>query len=373
MVSVIMPVYNGEKFLKEAINSVLSQTYKDLELIIINDGSTDKTSEIISSFNDERIKYYYQENKGQASARNLGIDKSTGEYLAFIDADDIYKNNKLEKQVEVLKNDLSYGVVYNNIEIIDEDNKVISEIKSELIFKSKEDFLAYSLFRQVIPSPASMLVRREHLASIRYPVEYRNTEDYKFILDLASKTKFYSINESLYLYRRHSCNVTSSHLKQVGAEKDIVKSFGEKFIRNAVEKSSFKEIEKRKLLAKIFIKIDFFEEAEKILNEVSDKESYIYFYLGNLSYIKNEFRLAKEYYEKAISKDGSLAEVFNNLGVVKILLGNAISGREDLLNALSLNSIYMDAKHNLSCKNINSLKLTTRELRKYLTVYNSEK
>ena len=98
LVSVIIPVYNGENYLSQAIDSVIDQTYSPIELIIVDDGSTDKSKEIASSYS--QVNYVYQENQGVAIARNTGIFKSQGEYIAFLDQDDIWTANKLKLQVD---------------------------------------------------------------------------------------------------------------------------------------------------------------------------------------------------------------------------------------------------------------------------------
>lgn len=103
-VSIIIPVYNGEKYLKEAIDSALAQTYSNLEVIVINDGSVDRTEEIALSYGD-KIRYFSKENGGVASALNLGIMEMKGEYFSWLSHDDIYIENKIEKQMEILKNE----------------------------------------------------------------------------------------------------------------------------------------------------------------------------------------------------------------------------------------------------------------------------
>lgn len=102
-VSVIMPAYDGERFIKESIESILAQTFKDFELVVVDDGSTDSTLEIVKSFDDERIKYFHKENSGnQAIPRNYGIKKAQGEFIAFCDQDDLWYPEKLEKQMAVI-------------------------------------------------------------------------------------------------------------------------------------------------------------------------------------------------------------------------------------------------------------------------------
>lgn len=114
-VSVIIAVYNGEKYLSAAIDSVLSQTFDDFELIIINDGSTDKTEEIIKKYSSEKIIYHLQQNQGQASAINNGIELSKAKYITLLDADDIFPANKLALQIDILNSmpeiDMVFGYV----------------------------------------------------------------------------------------------------------------------------------------------------------------------------------------------------------------------------------------------------------------------
>src|SRR5699024_4081686 len=103
LVSVILPVYNAEDYISDAIQSVLNQTYTDWELIVVDDGSTDQTKKVINPFlEDDRIRYFYQENGGQGSARNKGIERAKGIYLALLDADDVWKVDKLQSQLNII-------------------------------------------------------------------------------------------------------------------------------------------------------------------------------------------------------------------------------------------------------------------------------
>ena len=113
LVSVIMPTYNHAEFITEAIDSVFRQTYKRVELIIINNHSTDNTEKIVNSFDDERIKYLRFQNRGIiAASRNLGIKNSNGKYIAFLDSDDIWLPEKLEKQVELMESNVEMALSY---------------------------------------------------------------------------------------------------------------------------------------------------------------------------------------------------------------------------------------------------------------------
>lgn len=126
-VSIIIPVYNAEKYIKECICSVLNQSYKNLEIIIINDGSIDKSLEIIQSFQDNRIKLLSQKNRGAASARNLGLHHASGELIQFLDSDDILDKDKIKEQVifynsDINKNDTLYIGTWNIIK----DDKILA-------------------------------------------------------------------------------------------------------------------------------------------------------------------------------------------------------------------------------------------------------
>ncbi len=114
-ISVIIPVYNAERYLSEAIESVLVQEVKPLEIIVVDDGSTDKSAEIIKRFKGD-VYYQSQENKGAASARNLGVDLTKGSLLAFLDADDLWVSDKLELQIKALEEDSGLEMVFGNVE-----------------------------------------------------------------------------------------------------------------------------------------------------------------------------------------------------------------------------------------------------------------
>ena len=152
-ISIIIPAYNAEKYIDKCLDSLINQTKKEIEIIIVNDGSKDKTEEIIKSYTDSRIKYYKNTNKGIGYTRNYGIEKSTGKYLMFLDSDDYYEKNACElffKEAEKEKLDIvvcDYYKVYSN------------GIKEE--FKIG-DFEASSLKENTCPFKSSSANRLEH-------------------------------------------------------------------------------------------------------------------------------------------------------------------------------------------------------------------
>ena len=115
LLSVIIPVYNGEKYLAEAIESILAQTYRTVEIIVVDDGSTDRSAMVAKRFLDN-VQYLYQSNSGCGAARNSGIKKSDGTFLAFLDADDLWVEDKLSLQMEVLESDPCLDMLFGNVE-----------------------------------------------------------------------------------------------------------------------------------------------------------------------------------------------------------------------------------------------------------------
>lgn len=197
--SIIMPAYNSEKYISEAIESVLKQTYTNWELLIVNDCSTDNTEEIIKSYQQRKTKIKLinqKENQGVANARNTGIQNAKGKYIAFLDADDIWREEKLQKQIQILQNS-NADITYTAYLMIDETGKTIKKrsVKETLKLKDllKENSIIFS----------SVVCKREILKDKNFKSEWYH-EDYIFLLDVAKENKtFKGINESLMQYRVH--------------------------------------------------------------------------------------------------------------------------------------------------------------------------
>lgn len=214
LVSIIMPAYNASNYIQESIDSVKAQTHSNWELIIVDDGSTDTTSEIIKRniLKESRIKLFYQENGKQGKARNLGIANATGIYIAFLDSDDLWMPEKLETQLEEIVR-YNADLVFSDSYIFFDDNS--SNRKSSMntsndIFVGKEaldDFL----FRNKIPT-LTVLTRKEKILSVNAFTEklaIQNAEDYHLWLRmLMDSSVFYGSDKILTAYRVHSKSVT---------------------------------------------------------------------------------------------------------------------------------------------------------------------
>lgn len=210
LISVVMPVYNGEKYLREAIESILKQTYTDFEFLIINDGSSDNTDEIIRSYTDRRIVYLQNDgNRGLVYTLNYGISVAKGEYIARMDADDISFPERFTQQIDAFRNDPKLGFCGTWA-------KVIGTQKPFRVESDPEKLRCKLLFKnQFVHS--SLMFRRELLLAEWPPYKKDNfpAEDYALWIDLATKTKMTNIPMFLLGYREHASQISSeSSIKQ---------------------------------------------------------------------------------------------------------------------------------------------------------------
>lgn len=195
MISVIIPTYNRALLLKKAIESVLSQTYQDFELIVVDDGSNDSTPNLISNFKT-RIKYIRQDNKGPGSARNLGIKNSDGEFIAFVDSDDWLDKEKLDIQLQEMRQNPSHLVSHTE-EIWYKNGKLLNQKKKHKKFRGY-------IFEKCLPlcvvSMSTVMIRRELFDKVGFFDEtMRCCEDYDFWLRASVKHEFLLIDKPLTL------------------------------------------------------------------------------------------------------------------------------------------------------------------------------
>lgn len=181
MISVIIPTYNRARTLEKAINSVLAQTYKDIELIIVDDCSKDDTQDIVSSIEDDRLKYIkLEKNSGANYARNMGISEANGEYIAFQDSDDIWRKEKLELELKfMLEND--YDVVFCSMIQHHDDGK---ELRFPRIKKTMMDNLAERVLYGNIMSTQTILARKEILSAERFDNSLERFQDWDLAIRL---------------------------------------------------------------------------------------------------------------------------------------------------------------------------------------------
>ncbi|MFB2837628.1 glycosyltransferase [Floridanema evergladense] len=220
IISVVIPVYNGEKTIKETIDSVLKQTFTNFELIIINDGSIDRTLEIIYSIKDERLKVFSYPNAGLAASRNRGIYLAKGQYISFIDADDLWTPDKLELQLKALEENSEAAVAYSWTDCINETGKFLGK-GSYLSFSG--DVRANLLLTNFIDSGSNVLIRTEALKKVGYFDESRKScEDWDMWLRLASGYSFIAISKPQVLYRISSTSMSTNLLRMEAESMEVI-------------------------------------------------------------------------------------------------------------------------------------------------------
>ncbi len=197
-----MPVYNAEEYLREAIDSILSQTLTDLELLIVDDGSTDRSEVIILSYRDPRIRYLKNEkNQGVVYSRNRGLDLARGEYIASMDADDISLPERLEKQVSFMDINNHIGACGSSFELSSgRIRRVLTDSKTLLTSLAAGNCFAAS----TVMMRWQVLVEKR----LRYQQEYMYSEDYDLWLQIAKHADLGAISEVLLYYRVHNVSIT---------------------------------------------------------------------------------------------------------------------------------------------------------------------
>lgn len=227
-ISVIVPVYNAEKWLNQCLSSVCNQTLKDIEVIAVNDGSTDKSLDIL-----EKFKYLYKSfriidsvNNGAGGARNKGLDAATGEYIKFVDADDYLKLDILERMLEIAKT--------HNVSIVRGDYRMIfgpigfdaknwgSHSEKQIVdVRTDKDYIIKEM-----PGVGNKLIKRDAIGDLRFPEKTRWEDLAVMPIIIANSQIIYDMNESIYNYRMHMNTTLSEFVKKVPNILDIFKCVG---------------------------------------------------------------------------------------------------------------------------------------------------
>jgi len=242
LISVIIPVYNVEKYIEQCIKSVINQTYKNMEIILINDGSKDKSGEICNEYSqkDERIKVIHTENFGVSNARNIGLDEAKGEYITFIDADDYVDEKYIEQLYVQCKNTNSDISIIGTIDFKDEDNKIKNKTHYYTKILNKEQAIKEMLNEKYYVGVVwAKMYKKELWNGIRFNLNTKIAEDLEVLYEIFKKCTLINVDTSnlLYYYRIRSGSVVKQkYNKHFENEVNIVDK-----IRKEIEKE-FPEI-----------------------------------------------------------------------------------------------------------------------------------
>ena len=301
-VTVLMSVYNGKNYLCEAINSILNQTFKDFEFLIINDGSTDSTKEILDSYNDPRIRIINNgKNVGLTKSLNKGLQLAGGKYIARQDADDVSAPERLQKEIHFLETHQDYAVVGTFVKILNENSEIIG-----LLDRLTED----TQIRERLRSDngithGSAVIRKKCLLDVGfYDESIMRAQDYELWLRLSEKYRLANIPEYLYMWRKHAENIEVKHIAEqkisviLAMIKHKISSIERATIlfTNLIEKYNL--ISKPKPLTIIFSFIKFIT-----FNRIAPSTLYQVIYRiqfrSRVNIILNDFKMNKIDFEKA--------------------------------------------------------------------------
>jgi len=240
LVSIVLPVYNGEKYLKASLDSVLAQTYQNWELVIINDGSTDDTENLILDYQDKRIRYLPNEsNKGIIISLNRGLQESNGVFIARLDADDIALPYRIEKQVEFLSDNPDYDLCGSYFQTIDSNGRLLKNVAFPA---NNRDAQSYLLLHNCFCHSAIMM--RSNIAKeLKYDEKFQVCEDYDLWYRISRRGKILNLPLFMTLYRVHDNNMSTRkseimfvHVNKIN--KRILDDLGIEYSKNELDMHS---------------------------------------------------------------------------------------------------------------------------------------
>lgn len=234
LVSIVMPAYNAEKYISKSIDSVLLQTHNNWELIIVNDGSSDRTSDVVDLYNDIRIKLFNIDNCGVACARNIGINYVKGDYIAFLDSDDYWIENKLEVQLYYMLCNSNLVMTYTDYFSFIDESKLIPN-KQLYPFKISNPTDRLLVFNYI--ATLTVMVK----ASVVFELEgfdntFFGTEDWDFWIRISKRGKLGYINQKLAFYREHNEGISKNKKFHLIQEYKILKKYVLKSGNNILKK-----------------------------------------------------------------------------------------------------------------------------------------
>ncbi|MEM9507402.1 MAG: glycosyltransferase [Cyanobacteria bacterium P01_E01_bin.35] len=207
-ISVVIPTYNAEKTILTTVNSVLQQTYQDLEIIVINDGSSDRTEEILATIKDSRLKVYTFANEGLSQARNRGIDLATGDYISFLDADDCWKEDKLADQLLALEKYPQAGLAYSWV-YFQYETEANSYADTSGYFMG--DVYGDLLLKNFLHNGSNALIKTAIIRETGYfDPELKAAEDWDFYLRIAVRYHFVLVPKVQVIYRQSDSSMTAN-------------------------------------------------------------------------------------------------------------------------------------------------------------------
>lgn len=308
-ISIIVPIYNAEKYIAKCVDSLVNQTKKELEFILINDGSTDNTEEIIKTYKDKRIKYYKNKNQGIGKTRNFGISKSTGKYIMFLDSDDYLSKKACQKMYEKILESNSDLVVCDFYKVYDfgKTEEVKLSSFSETSLKGRP-----SIINEINLAPWNKIYKRELITKNKIKfIENLKYEDAPFVIEALSKAKkITKINESLNYYVIHGNSETTVRDERCF---DILKIVD--IIRKNTKDKRYLKEEVDKLTVKIITNYTVQQRNQK-KKEIGMKfidEAFTYLKREVPNYRNNKYYTDRSFFKRIVEKNKNITKIYCKL------------------------------------------------------------
>ena len=269
LVTVITPTYNRADFLPQAIDGVLAQTYGNFELIVVDDGSTDNTPDILSDYakRDDRVRTFRQDNQGQSIARNKAIQEARGEFICFLDSDNHWPDHKLEQQVDLFRENPDVDVIYGDIVTVDESD---TELSRKNMSRYSGNIARWMLRDNCVSMNTAMAKRRCFDEMGGMSGERRVADDYDLWLRFSARYKFLYVPEYWAYYRVMEDQISSDKTARFDSNEAIIRDFRSKFPDALTDKEfdagfAVFYVRKARYLASIGRKREAFRELYKAL------------------------------------------------------------------------------------------------------------
>ncbi|WP_171051758.1 glycosyltransferase family 2 protein [Alteribacter natronophilus] len=295
LVSVIVPCFNSERWIHETLGSIFDQSYPNIEVIVVDDGSTDNTKSIVENYTN-KVMYYYQKNKGPSAARNLGLKKANGEYIAFLDSDDLWEKEKLSEQIQFLEKNRDVHLVFSNVTVMNEEG-VCLYIHSNKVPIDREQLVKKLFLGQITMNTPTITARKESVISVGgFDEKLPLREDHFFLMLMAHEFKVFHFTKPLVKRRVNeksmSNTVNADNIFDLN-EPFILKSFDKfpylaKYRRNVYSRlcmgtgKGYWKTENRKKSLKYMVRSLYYDPIQ-VRNYI-----FVLFVLSGLSYSKLE-------------------------------------------------------------------------------------
>ncbi|OGU33964.1 MAG: hypothetical protein A2068_05365 [Ignavibacteria bacterium GWB2_35_6b] len=210
LISICVPTYNQAHLIKDGLQSAINQTYQNIEIIVVDDGSEDNTKEIVNSFQSSKIKYVFKEHTNAADTRNKAIKEAKGEFIFWLDSDDVLDLRIIEEYIAVYNNYPDADIFYSNLYCIDLTGKLLHLFEYEDYYNNNQKMIQFLFKGQPIPNPGTMINKKVFDVTGLFNTEFKRAHDYEFFtrLVLLNKFKTKHINKLMYTYRIHENNIT---------------------------------------------------------------------------------------------------------------------------------------------------------------------